>query len=82
MSDLFTGLFDQAEEDAVLLKSKKVPFVDLHAHQDADSAGNIPLPANYYELATDSSRNYGAEEDARGSARGEESQTHEFGDET
>lgn len=52
----------------------KVPYVDPHAHPDADSAGNIPLPANYYELAADSSRNYGAEEDARARERGEESQ--------
>lgn len=51
-----------------------VPCGEPHARPDADSAGDIPLPANYYELAAESSRNYGAEEAARASTRGEETQ--------
>lgn len=43
-------------------------------HPDAGAAGSIPLPANYYDLAADSSRNSGAEEDARARECGEEIQ--------
>ncbi|ALV45805.1 hypothetical protein MB46_10265 [Arthrobacter alpinus] len=71
---------NQAGESPASPKAKKVPYVDPHAHPDADSAGNVPLPSNWYELAADSSRNYGAEEVARASARGEETQDNEEGD--
>lgn len=71
---------NQAGESPANPKAKKVPYVDPHAHPDADAAGNIPLPANYYDLAADSSRNYGAEEDARAQARGEETQDTGQGD--
>ena len=65
---------NQAGESPARPKGKKVPYVDPYAHPDADSAGNIPLPANYYELAADSSRNLGVEDDERWQRRGEESQ--------
>ncbi|MEV8180300.1 helix-turn-helix transcriptional regulator [Specibacter sp. NPDC078692] len=65
---------NQAGESPASPKAKKVPYVDPHAHPDADSAGNVPLPANYYELAANTARNYGAEEELRASARGEETQ--------
>ena len=52
----------------------KTPYIDEHAHPDADENGNVPLPANYYELAADGSRSYGAEEDARARERGEGTQ--------
>lgn len=67
----------QAGETPAKPKGKKVPYVDPHAHPDADSAGNVPLPANWYELAASSGRNYGAEEDARARERGEETQDTE-----
>lgn len=53
---------------------KKVPYVDPHAHPDADEFGRVPLPANYYELAASGHPNLGAEEDARARERGEETQ--------
>ena len=56
---------------------KKVPYVDPHAHPDADEFGRVPLPANYYELAASGHPNLGAEEDARARERGEESQETE-----
>lgn len=65
---------NQAGESPANPKGKRAPYVDPDAHPDADVAGNIPLPANYYDLAADSSKNYGAEEDARAQARGEETQ--------
>ncbi|WP_343317736.1 hypothetical protein AAFM46_10850 [Arthrobacter sp. TMP15] len=65
---------NQAGESPANPKAVKVPYVDPHAHPDADSAGNIPLPANYFELAADGSRNLGAEDDERWQKRGEESQ--------
>lgn len=68
---------NQAGESPANPKGKKVPYVDPNAHPDADSAGNIPLPANYYELAADSSRNLGAEDEARWQKRGEETQDTE-----
>lgn len=68
---------NQAGEPPANPKAKNVPYVDPHAHPDADEYGHIPLPANYYDLAADSSRNYGAEEEARASARGEETQDTE-----
>lgn len=68
---------NQAGESPASPKGKKVPYVDPHAHPDADSAGNVPLPANYYELAADSSRNLGAEDDERWQKRGEETQDTE-----
>jgi hypothetical protein len=61
-------------EDQHLKRKAKAPYVDPHAHPDADEFGHIPLPANYQALAADSSRNYGAEEDARARERGEEPQ--------
>ena len=54
--------------------SVRVPCLDPHAHPDAVSAGNIPLPANYFELAANSSRNLGADDEARWAERGEETQ--------
>lgn len=65
---------NQAGESPATPKAKKTPYVDPNAHPDADAAGNIPLPANYYELAADSSRNLGAEDDEHWQKRGEESQ--------
>ena len=53
---------------------QEVKLISEDAHPDADEYGHIPLPANYYQLAADGSRNYGAEEEAQTSARGEESQ--------
>lgn len=70
---------NQAGESPANPKAAKVPDADPHAHPDADESGNIPLLANYYELAADSSRNYGAEEATRASARGEESQETDEG---
>ncbi|NVM97797.1 helix-turn-helix domain-containing protein [Arthrobacter sp. SDTb3-6] len=67
-------------QDAHLQRKPKMPFVDEHAHPDADAAGNVPLPANYFDLAADSSTNYGAEEETRAGERGEETQEHEQGD--
>jgi hypothetical protein len=64
-------------EGTHLKRNTKVPYVDPHAHPDADEFGHIPLPSDYLALAADSSRNYGAEEDARGRERGEESQDNE-----
>lgn len=57
-----------------LKRAGRKQTVDEHAHPDADERGHIPLPADYYDLAADSSRNYGAEEDARARERGEETQ--------
>ncbi len=68
---------NQAGESPASPKGKKVPYVDPHAHPDADSGGNIPLPSDWYELAADGSRNRGAEEDARARERGEETQDTE-----
>lgn len=68
---------NQAGESPANPKGKKVPYVDPNAHPDADEYGHIPLPANYYELAADSSRNLGAEDDERWQKRGEESQDTE-----
>lgn len=65
---------NQAGESPASPKGKKVPYVDPHAHPDADEYGRVPLPANYYDLAASGHRNLGAEEAARASARGEESQ--------
>ena len=65
---------NQAGESPANPKTAKVPYKDPHAHPDADEYGNIPLPADYLALAADSSRNYGAEEDARARERGEETQ--------
>ena len=64
----------QAGEPPAQPKDKKVPYVDPHAHPDADEFGRVPLPANYYELAASGHPNLGAEEDARTRERGEESQ--------
>lgn len=68
---------NQAGESPASPKDKKVPYVDPHAHPDADEYGRVPLPANYYELAASGHRNLGAEDDARWQKRGEESQEHE-----
>lgn len=70
---------NQAEVSPANPNAKKVPYVDPHTHPDADESGNIRLPANYFDLATDSSRNFGAEEDARARERGEEAQELEQG---
>lgn len=64
----------QAGETPASPKGKKVPYVDPHAHPDADEFGRVPLPANYYELAASGHPNLGAQEDARARERGEESQ--------
>ncbi|WP_074710800.1 hypothetical protein [Arthrobacter alpinus] len=61
---------NQAGESPASPKAKKDP----HAHPDADEYGHIPLPANYFELAASGHRNLGAEEAARTSVRGEETQ--------
>ena len=68
---------NQAGEAPARTKAKMASHVDPYAPPDADELGHIPLPANYYELAADSSRNYCAEEEARTSARGEETQDME-----
>lgn len=65
---------NEAGESPARPTAKKAPYVDPHAHPDADSAGNVPLPANYFDLAANTARNYGAEEEARASTRGEETQ--------
>lgn len=63
------------ELDRMLDASDRAEFAaETNGHPDADKNGHIPLPANFFDLAADRSRNYGAEEEARAGERGEESQ--------
>lgn len=69
-----THMSEAGLEPATAEPRVKKPYQDPHAHPDADESGSIPFPANYYELAADSSKNQGAEDAARWAERGEETQ--------